>query len=747
MPARILYQLCVNLFCWFNVLFSLPGACTSVEELTQDASVYQKRAITFSDTITMTRLSGSEGIPAGSIPEGFALFSPDRHQFLLILRRGNLERDTNDFSMLLYKTEQIFKSPERNVIVQMSSSTNRNAIRHVRWLADNDTIVFLGENPGETSQVYEFHVQTQRLDKLTSHPTSVTSYDITEDGLSLVYEADPPSGATGADFDHKAMVVRGQGLFDLLMGRYGLDQGQQVFVQRWGHAPIDVPSVGEAYSVESAQVSPNGRFVLLEAAVRSVPAKWRAYQDKRLQEYFARVPLTGTLFYLSPRLYFVFDSLTAMLKPLVDAPSTLFTPGAPSVRWKLDSSSIFLQSYLPLDTSDSTERTDRENHYFKIEVRLPDLNVRKLSDDEWPEYRKTEKETGLQVVLEQTVNAPPRIYASDQQTKQRILLIDLNPKFKELDLGRVDVIEWKANGIPLIGGLYLPPDWTPNRKYPLVIQTHGFDRDEFSMDGLPEWGSAYAARLLAAKGIIVLQAFAFKNRDGDDHYNDDRRFGSTKEMAGRNINVSAIEGVINYLDNRRLIDRDRVGIVGFSRTVMVVTYLLTHSKHHFAAASLVDGVDGGYYQEIIYPHIAWDIQEIYGGATPFGEGLKTWLKDSPSFSLGNVSTPVRLFALNTGGILEQWEWYAGLALQKKPVDFTFILDEGSGNNHLLFKPWERRIAQQELVDWFCFWLKGEEDPLPAKSAQYARWRELRQREGMATPPPVPSGGMNSGPSL
>jgi hypothetical protein len=30
------------------------------------------------------------------------------------------------------------------------------------------------------------------------------------------------------------------------------------------------------------------------------------------------------------------------------------------------------------------------------------------------------------------------------------------------------------------------------------------------------------------------------------------------------------------------------------------------------------------------------------------------------------------------------------------------------------------------LDWFRFWLKGEEDPDPAKAEQYARWRELRK---------------------
>jgi hypothetical protein len=34
------------------------------------------------------------------------------------------------------------------------------------------------------------------------------------------------------------------------------------------------------------------------------------------------------------------------------------------------------------------------------------------------------------------------------------------------------------------------------------------------------------------------------------------------------------------------------------------------------------------------------------------------------------------------------------------------------------------------VDWFCFWLKGFEDPDPARAEQYRRWRELRKlRDG------------------
>ena len=42
--------------------------------------------------------------------------------------------------------------------------------------------------------------------------------------------------------------------------------------------------------------------------------------------------------------------------------------------------------------------------------------------------------------------------------------------------------------------------------------------------------------------------------------------------------MAAYEGAIDYLDEKGMIDRARVGILGFSRTVWKVEYTLTHSK-------------------------------------------------------------------------------------------------------------------------------------------------------------------------
>ena len=63
-------------------------------------------------------------------------------------------------------------------------------------------------------------------------------------------------------------------------------------------------------------------------------------------------------------------------------------------------------------------------------------------------------------------------------------------------------------------------------------------------------------------------------------------------------------------------------------------------------------------------------------------------------------------------------------MQGKPVDLIYI----PGAQHILQKPLDRFASQQGNVDWFRFWLKGEEDPSPAKADQYKRWRELRKAQ-------------------
>ena len=122
--------------------------------------------------------------------------------------------------------------------------------------------------------------------------------------------------------------------------------------------------------------------------------------------------------------------------------------------------------------------------------------------------------------------------------------------------------------------------------------------------------------------------------------------------------------------------------------------------------------------------MAGEFEQVYGGP-PYGKKLSQWLKQSPSFHMDKIETPIRIQTLYPSSLLSDWSWYSGLSRLGKPVEMIYI-PEGT---HVLEKPWDRMTSQQGNVDWFCFWLKGEEDPDPAKAEQYKRWRELRSLQG------------------
>src|SRR5882762_6423603 len=184
----------------------------------QNISPETKRPITIADAIGMIRLADPDYFQSGSSKGRVAQFSPDGKRFVVALRRGDLDKNANEFSLLLFQSADVFSSPKPDRLVTMSSSSNRDAIHALKWLADNETIAFLAENPGEVPQLYTLNVRTRHLEKLTNHPTAVTSYDITPDGREIIFGADPPVKRI-MDTEktrREGIVIAGQDLEDII---------------------------------------------------------------------------------------------------------------------------------------------------------------------------------------------------------------------------------------------------------------------------------------------------------------------------------------------------------------------------------------------------------------------------------------------------------------------------------------------------------------------------------------------------
>ena len=153
-----------------------------------------------------------------------AKFSPDGKHFVVILKKGNLEANTNEYSLVLFQTAEVFQSPEPRVLVSLVSSSNRPAIDNVRWLDDNDTILFLGERPGEQTALYSLKCSSKELRKLTSHATNLTSFVTTASGEIIVYGSENPAATFLTEsVARKGFAVTDEWVTDLIRGSYGGD--------------------------------------------------------------------------------------------------------------------------------------------------------------------------------------------------------------------------------------------------------------------------------------------------------------------------------------------------------------------------------------------------------------------------------------------------------------------------------------------------------------------------------------------
>ncbi len=284
------------------------------------------------------------------------------------------------------------------------------------------------------------------------------------------------------------------------------------------------------------------------------------------------------------------------------------------------------------------------------------------------------------------------------------------------------MIKWRDDtGYEYEAGLVKPPDYIPGKHYPLVIQTHGFKKRQFLTNGV--FPSAFAARSLAAEGMVVVQM----------GWNPET-FATLNEASNA---VLSFDSLVKKLTNEGVIDPARVGVIGFSRSVYHVLAALAANQHLFAAASVTDGVSFGYFEYLFSVDTDYyeDADEVIGGK-PFGEeGKKNWLARSPEFNMDKVQTPLLLLQPGAEAVFADWEPYAALRYLHKPVDLIMI----QPGNHVMTNPSQRLASETTNVDWFRFWLKGEEDTDPAEAEQYVRWRELRKlREQNQRNPTVPA---------
>jgi dipeptidyl aminopeptidase/acylaminoacyl peptidase len=706
-------------------------ACLSAAQLSNQGTPPGRSPVTIRDCIEMTRIQQTY-----SEDDRTATFSPDGKLFATLIWRGDIAKNVNRYTVLVFDADNLSAKPRALLTAEYShdqSDQHARPVSNMRFLPGNKTLAFLGTLKGEPRQVYVVDLAGGAPRALTRHPTNVRAFALAREDGPFLFGADAPDDRARRD----VLIRDGFSINDrtkigaLNMGAYALGnwfepRTEFFFTAKRGLTPTRVHQVAGAPA----------RIWISPAGDRALVYPFQAASDR-----------VG---------FGMFTLANGAVSPVaLDAGGRVG-----SIAWAHDGRSVLAGSggtggltlteldlttgrsgRLPIEGDWSflgwDSRTGRvrlvRNPYARDQHRERLLGTVEKLGATWSAVRTLGSESKfslnrryglamagrLIVGVKDSITVPPELAVYDTDTRETRILTDLNPQLRDRSFGEVTRITWDGpyDKGTSFGWVIKPVGFEPGKRYPLVIQfkDEGYypEDDPFIIDG-PEQYSGAAIQPLANSGFVVLYTPAALST----------RERVTTPDEGKH-QLAHVESGIEHLDRLGLIDRQRIAITGWSRAGWWTDYIVAHASFPILAATEIDNVQYDLNRYVIQngEGSSWeDMVKNWGGTRPWGPDAAAWHAQAIDWKIERSWRTA--FLTQTHGPLSILRHQLQFAARKTlgiPAEFYVYFDA----SHSTKSPRHRLGSLSTHVDWFRFWLQGYEDPDPAKRAQYERWQKMR----------------------
>jgi dipeptidyl aminopeptidase/acylaminoacyl peptidase len=349
-----------------------------------------------------------------------------------------------------------------------------------------------------------------------------------------------------------------------------------------------------------------------------------------------------------------------------------------------------------------------------------------IFDDAKYSFQKA-KDADVFVYTKQTAIDYPNYYVTDASLKPGKQITDANPQQKDFAwTSGVKLINYtSAKGDKLQGALYLPANYEPGKKYPLLVTIYEKRSNLAHSYVTPSETSTPNRSIYTSRGYAVL--------DPDIVYR-----VNDPGMSAVWCVVPAVKAAIAT----GMIDSANVGLWGHSWGGYQTAFLVTQThifKSAIAGAPLTDMVS-------MYNSIYWNTggtnQAIFESSQGRFKGnvadnMEAYIRNSPVFHAKNVTTPLIILHDDKDGAVDFNQgitYFNSLRQLGKDV----ILLEYVGENHGLARPINMKDYAMRQKDWFDHYLKGVPAPdwmtkgIPRiKMDEY--WQSLKNAQSAIVP--------------
>jgi dipeptidyl aminopeptidase/acylaminoacyl peptidase len=313
-------------------------------------------------------------------------------------------------------------------------------------------------------------------------------------------------------------------------------------------------------------------------------------------------------------------------------------------------------------------------------------------------------------------NAYAEIYAGPLAAGSAVKLTTAGAQEAGFTVANREVVRWRSgDGTEIEGVLYKPVDFSPTKKYPLLVVIHGgptgIDMPIVSADRY------YPIERFVAKGALVLRP----------NYRGSAGYGAKfRALNVRNLGVGDYADVISGVDcliGQGFVDKDHVGSMGWSEGGYISAFITT-SSDRFKAVSVGAGIS-----DWITYYANTDITPFtvqYLRATPWNDP-EIYKVTSPISYISKAKTPT---LIQQGSVDKRVpvpdSFELRQALEDHGVPVKMVLYEGFG--HPINKPKQQRAVMEENENWFGHYIWG--DPLaPALTPRPSEKKDDKDAKG------------------